>query len=119
MWGTPTPPISIDDNNISSTSTVIDSIPISKFHFTHVIKVLQGTNLLQSDNESTAIYSNSIGNLTHFSKTPISSSANSGSSHRNYTEPFRDSKILENLCISHIESCFISQVKSYRSENEK
>jgi hypothetical protein len=67
---TPTPAISIDDNNISSASTVIDSIHISKFHFTHVIKVLQGTNLLQSDNESTTIYSNSIGDLTHLI-TPI------------------------------------------------
>jgi len=61
----PTPPISIFDDNISSTSTLIDRIDISKFHFAHVIKVPHGTNLLASDNQSTTLCINSIGNIIH------------------------------------------------------
>jgi len=61
----PTPPISIIDDNISSTSTLIDRIDISKFHFAHVIKVPHGTNLLASDNQSTTLCINSIGNIIH------------------------------------------------------
>ena len=64
---TPTPPISIIDDNSSSTSTstLIDRIDISKFHFAHVIKVSHGTNLLASDNQSTTVCINSIGNIIH------------------------------------------------------
>jgi hypothetical protein len=61
----PTPPISIFDDNISTTSTLIDRIDISKFHFAHVIKVPHGINLLASDNQSTTVCINSIGNIIH------------------------------------------------------
>jgi hypothetical protein len=61
----PTPPISISDDNLSTTSTLIDRIDISKFHFAHVIKVPHGTNLLASDNQSTTVCINSIGNIIH------------------------------------------------------
>jgi hypothetical protein len=61
----PTPPISICDDNISLTSTLIDRTDISKFHFAHVIKVPHGTNLLASDNQSTTVCINSVGNIIH------------------------------------------------------
>jgi len=61
----PTPPISIIDDNISLTSTLIDRIDISKFHFAHVIKIPHGTNLLASDNQSTTVCINSNGNIIH------------------------------------------------------
>jgi hypothetical protein len=61
----PTPPISICDDNISTTSTLIDRIDISKFYFAHVIKVPHGTNLLASDNQLTTVCINSIGNIIH------------------------------------------------------
>ena len=61
----PTLPVSISDDNISSTSTVIDRTDISKFHFAHVIKIPHGTNLLASDNQSTTVCVNSNGNIIH------------------------------------------------------
>jgi hypothetical protein len=61
----PTPPVSIFDDNLSTTSTLIDRMDISKFHFAHVIKVPHGTNLLASDNQSTTICINSMGNIIH------------------------------------------------------
>lgn len=63
----PTPPVSIFDDNISSTSTstLIDRIDISKFNFAHVIKVPHGTNLLASDNQSTTVCINSNENIIH------------------------------------------------------
>jgi hypothetical protein len=61
----PTPPISIFDDNISTTSTLVDHIDMSKFHFAHVIKVPHGTDLLASDNQSTTICINSSGNIIH------------------------------------------------------
>jgi hypothetical protein len=61
----PTPPVSIIDDNLSTTSTVIDRMDISKFHFAHVIKVPHGTNFLASDNQTTTLCINSMGNIIH------------------------------------------------------
>jgi hypothetical protein len=64
-YSSPTPPISIIDDSISSTSTLIDRIDISKFHFAHVIKIPHGTNLLASDHQSTTLCINSTSNIIH------------------------------------------------------
>ncbi|CAF1087320.1 unnamed protein product [Rotaria sp. Silwood1] len=56
-------PITISDDNILSISP--NQIDISKFHFAHVIKVPHGTNLIASNNQSTTVCINSIGNIIH------------------------------------------------------
>ncbi|CAF0931223.1 unnamed protein product [Rotaria sordida] len=65
IYSSSIPLISISDDNILSTSTLINRIDISKFHFAHVIKVPHGTNLLASDNQLTTVCINSIGNIIH------------------------------------------------------
>lgn len=58
-------PIPTNDNNDLSTSTFISRIDISKFYFAHVIKVPHGTDFVASDNQSTTVCINSIGNIIH------------------------------------------------------
>ena len=57
--------VSLSDDKILLTSTFINRVDISKFHFAHVIKVPHGTNLLASNNQSTTVCVNSIGNIVH------------------------------------------------------
>lgn len=58
-------PVSISDDNFSTTSTLVDRVDISKYHFAHVIKVPHGTNLIASDHQSTTVCINSTGNIIH------------------------------------------------------
>ncbi|UJR29033.1 hypothetical protein I4U23_010248 [Adineta vaga] len=66
ICSSPTAPTSIImTDNISTISTLINQIDISKYYFAHVIKVPHGTNLLASDNQSTTLCINSMGNIIH------------------------------------------------------
>ena len=58
-------PASISDDQFSTTSTLVDRVDISKYHFAHVIKVPHGTNLVASDHQSTTVCVNSTGNIIH------------------------------------------------------
>ena len=65
MSSSPTPPILVSTDKISSASPFIDRIDISKFHFAHVIRVPYGTNLIASDNQLTSLCINPTGNIIH------------------------------------------------------